>query len=135
MLADMGRTSVQCARVVGTGHVSAQWETICQHHQDDLPGIRELHKGSLNLRLIGGKSYVPPGDAAAKALARLRGQSGGNHISTRAKIIELNGHPVEMWIYRGGHPDTDLELLSRTLPLSEMGVTANSSVTAIIEEN
>jgi CTP-dependent riboflavin kinase len=118
-----------------TGHVGSNWGTICDHHEDELPGIRGFTPGSFNLTLREPRTYVPPRDREFKEKARRKGQSGGNPISPLARVIELNGKPVEARLYRGGHPDDSLELLSPIRLRDFLGVTDGTEVAVIIEED
>lgn len=117
-----------------TGHVASHWATICDHHEGELTGIRGFTPGSFNLKLRDPRTYAPPRDRELKEEARKRGQCGGNHISQFAKVRELNGKPVEAWLYRGGHPNDSLELLSRIRLRDFLGVADGAEVIVIIEE-
>ncbi len=99
----------------GYGYASNHWEQICAEHEEEFPQIRQCHPGTFNVRMEA--PYKPPGEDEYRRMARERGQTtgryaDGNHLSPRAKVIEINGKPVEAWIYRGGHDNTSLELLS-----------------------
>ena len=118
-----------------TRHVSSNWATICDHHDGELPAIREFAPGSFNLTLLDPRKYVPPRDRELKDESRRRGQSGGNHISKFAKIVALDGKPVEAWIYRGGHPDNSIELLSKVRLRDFLGASNGVIVLVTIEEH
>ncbi len=130
------RVILKCVyRGKATGHVSTHWATICDHHESELPGIRNFIPGSFNLILQEPRTYVPPNDHKFREEARHRGQREGNHISPLAKVIELNGRPVEAWLYRGGHPDDSVELLSKIRLKDFLGVLEGTEVIVSIEEH
>jgi hypothetical protein len=98
-------------------HVSSRWAQICADHEEEFPEIRQCFPGTFNIALS--EQYLPPNEAVLRKQAKMRGQSvgryvDGNHVSPHAKVVEINGKPVEAWIYRGGHLSRPvLELLSR----------------------
>jgi hypothetical protein len=50
-------------------------------------------------------------------------------------VIEINGKSLTAWLYRGGHPDTFLELVS-TVKLSEhLGVRHGDALSIVIEQS
>jgi len=57
----------------------------------------------------------------------------GNHISPRAKVIEINGHHIEAWIYRGGHGHHVLELIARECISSRFDISDGDTVHLRIE--
>jgi CTP-dependent riboflavin kinase len=118
-----------------TGHVGGNWSTICSHHEHELPEIRQFEAGSFNLKLRDPRTYVPPRDREFKEEARQRGQSGGNHISPLAKAVEVNGKVIEAWLYRGGHPDDTIELLSKIGLKKLLDIAHGAEVVVTIEEN
>jgi hypothetical protein len=98
-------------------HVSSTWSQICAEHEEEFSTIRSCHPGTFNVAVVGAAGYAPPGDKEYRTKAKERGKSveryiDGNHLSPRAKVIEINGKQVEAWIYRGGHPNSVLELIS-----------------------
>ncbi|MBN1550395.1 hypothetical protein JW979_02950 [bacterium] len=105
----------------GKRFVKEHWQQVCNDCQE-FPQIRECCPGTFNIRLTSG-DYKPPGDEKFREMARKRGKSvkryeHGNHVSPTARVTEINGIEVVVWIYRGGHfrnkmPDNSiLELLS-----------------------
>jgi hypothetical protein len=55
-------------------------------------------------------------------------------LSPRAKVIQINGSNVEAWIYRGGHPDSILELISPDRLSDRLGVKSGDGVSLVILE-
>jgi hypothetical protein len=131
------RIVLKCQYVDGIKSVSSNWNAICEDHESELPGIRKLKPGSFNLKLIEPTRYTPPGDLGFKEAAMRSGRSLrsgkdiGQHISLRAKVIEMNGIAVEAWIYRGGLSESSLELLSQPLQ-ALLGVVAGATITAVV---
>ena len=118
-----------------TGHVGRNWVTICSHHENELPEIRQFEQGSFNLKLRDPQSYEPPKEREYKAEARLRGQHDGNHISQLAKVVELNGKAVEARFYRGGHPNNTIELLSKVRLKELLDIRHGAEVIVVVVEN
>lgn len=118
-----------------TGHVGGNWATICSHHENELPEIRQFEKGSFNLMLRTPQTYEPPKDRENKDEARQRGQRDGNHISQLAKVVELNGKAVEARFYRGGHPNDTIELLSKVRLKELLSIGHGAEVIVVVEEN
>jgi hypothetical protein len=118
------------------GTVANEWERICKQHQAEFPCIRTLHPGTFNLLLT--ERYDPPDDNRYREMAKKRGLQyliDGNHIAPCARVIEIDGHRVQCWIYRGGHGNEPvLELLSH-YPLGRaLEISENQNVKIIIEE-
>jgi hypothetical protein len=90
--------------------------------------------------MINGTSYAPPDDSQYRRRAMRRGRpvrryEDGNHLSPRAKVIEMNGKPVEAWIYRGGHRKRPvLELVSDRRLAEYLTLNDGDAVTALIIE-
>ena len=122
----------------GYESASRNWKTICAEHEDEFPQIHECQPGTVNVIL--NSPYIPPEDAKYRQMARVRGQSigryrDGNHLSPLAKVIRINGKPVEAWIYRGGHRDGRvLELVSSCRVAEQFSLTASDPVTLEIVE-
>ena len=120
-------------------HVSSNWAQICADHEEEFPEIRACHPGTFNVVLA--NSYRPPDDDALRQKARARGLSvrryvDGNHVSPTAKVVEINGKPVDAWIYRGGHGGRPVvELLSRLALADYLRLSDGSSVSLIIVEH
>jgi hypothetical protein len=121
-------------------HVSTHWDQIKADHEEEFPQIHLCHPGTFNMVMTDGAPYTPPDDSEYRRRAKARGRpvkryEDGNHLSPRAKVIQMNGKTVEAWIYRGGHRDRPvLELVSRC-PLAEhLAVHNGDAVTALIVE-
>lgn len=89
--------------VRGFGFASTHWEQICADHQMQFPRIGQCYPGTLNITLDDGSAYAPPEEDKYRPT---------NYISPRAKVIEINGIALDAWIYRGGHGNEVLELIS-----------------------
>ena len=97
-------------------HASEHWSQLCGDHDQEFPKIHACFPGTFNVLLNPDSLYDPPCDAAYRERAQARGRAvgryeDGNHLSPQAKIVAINGIPVEAWIYRGGH---------RTIPILEL---------------
>lgn len=109
---------VRGQKVSGFGSSSRQWSLICSDHVEEFPMITEMHAGTFNVKLDRNCPYRPPDDskyikmAKERGVALGRGYGAGNHISPRAKVIEINGHHIEAWIYRGHNSAHVLELIT-----------------------
>ena len=105
-----------------SGHASTTWPVICSEHTQEFPRIERCVPGTFNVELDG--EYRPPEDQRWRKSEKKRGAPigryiDGNHLSPTARIIKMNGRTCEAWIYRGGHPNTFLELISEA-NLSEL---------------
>jgi hypothetical protein len=116
-------------------HVSTHWEQVCADHEDEFPEIRQCSPGTFNVLITDTLAYVPPGEAEYRSRATERGRSvkryeDGNHLSPRAKMIEINKKPVEAWLYRGGHRSRPvLELVSRCRLVEHFSVRDGDALT------
>jgi hypothetical protein len=128
------KINLRCRYTDGLGYVHQHWSTICSDHERELPQIRQFAVGTFNLLLLEPKAYAPPHDREFKEVAKQCGQSVGQHISRLAKVVELNGKAVEAWIYRGGHSDCTIELLSRERLKEFLGVKSGAEVFVTVEE-
>src|SRR5258706_12844816 len=77
-------------------HVSSRWPQIRAGHEEEFRAIRKFHPGTFNVILICPDAYEPPGETEYRTKARERGRSvgrsiDGNHLSPRAKVVEVNG--------------------------------------------
>lgn len=123
-----------------TRHVSSHWDQVCADHEEEFPAIRECYPGTFNVVLHAGERYTPPGESAYRDRAKARGRpvgryEHGNHMSPRARVVEMNGKPVEAWIYRGGHPaGAVIELISFVPLASTVGLQDQDIVTLLIDE-
>jgi CTP-dependent riboflavin kinase len=109
----------------GSGWVSSNWENICSKHEEEFPRIRHCYPGTFNIKLD--SPYEPPDENNYK-------QRASNYLSPRAKVIEINGNAVEMWIYRGGHPNTILELVLLCQLAHHLSLCHGAAITATILE-
>ena len=101
----------------GTRSSTRNWSQICADHVEEFPLIQEMECGTFNVALEVGCNYRPPDDTKYEQMARNRGCSvdrygDGNHISPRAKVIEINEQSFEAWIYRGHNQARVLELIA-----------------------
>jgi CTP-dependent riboflavin kinase len=101
--------------VSGCGYASPNWARIRSDHEEEFPKIRLCRPGTFNVWVD--TPYRPPSEDEYRRRARQRGQrdgryADGNHLSPLAKVVEINRKPAEAWIYRGGHGDEFLELVS-----------------------
>jgi hypothetical protein len=121
----------------GIGNASKTWADVCAANEKEFSRIRKCHPGTFNVELADDKMYKPPGDDEYNAAARKRpGARDGNHISPRAKVVAMNGTPVDAWIYRGelrGRGDNIIELLAER-PLLDLTVAPDRTVVLEIEE-
>ncbi len=124
----------QCEDAHGT--VGKQWDRICTQHKDEFPYIQTLERGTFNVVIDENTPYEPPRDAQYRHIAKQRGASygDGNHISPEARVISINAIRVQSWIYRGGHGNKTLELLSVYMLAKHLRITPDSPVVMEIEE-
>jgi hypothetical protein len=118
---------------------AAHWRQICNEHSEEFSRISTCHPGTFNLILTQPKEYAPPGDLQYRIKAKERGKAVGryvygNHLSPRARVIQINGKDVEAWIYRGGHPDSVLELISPDHLAAKLGVKSGDALSLVILE-
>lgn len=127
-------TGGQCEDAHGT--VAKQWDRICAQHGDEFPYIRSLKSGTFNVVINEQTPYEPPRDAQYRHIAKQRGDGygDGNHISPEARVISINAIRVQSWIYRGGHGNKTLELLSVYLLAEHLRIPPDSPVVIEIEE-
>lgn len=124
----------------GTKHTSTNWNQICADHEEEFPLIRECVSGTFNISMTGEQEYIPPNDSEYRTKAKKRGESvkryeHGNHLASRAKVIEINGQKVEAWIYRGGNPEPSiLELISRQRLAEYLNIQPEDELTVLIKE-
>jgi CTP-dependent riboflavin kinase len=122
----------------GTQHSSSHWAQVCADHEDEFPLICECAEGTFNVCMTG-DVYVPPNDEDYRLLAKERGRTvgryeDGNHLSPRAKVVQINGKHVEAWIYRGGHNKSVLELVSRKKLVELLNLTDGEQITVVVME-
>jgi hypothetical protein len=124
---------------LGTRHVSAHWNQVCLDHRDEFSSIGRCAKGTFNVLLDA--PYVPPGEEQYRQKARERGKTtegryrDGNHISPRVRVVEVNGHRVQAWIYRGGHGDQPvIELISEKELAPFLQVKKGDRLIVVLEE-
>jgi hypothetical protein len=109
-------------------------------HEEEFPTIHECHPGTFNIILRAGERYTPPGESAYIDRAKARGRTvgryeDGNHLSPLARVVEINGKPVEAWIYHGGHnAGAVIELISRVPLAATIGLQDQDIVTLLIDE-
>jgi CTP-dependent riboflavin kinase len=110
----------------GFKYAATNWEQICRDHETEFRQIRGCHPGTFNITLEA--VYTPPGED------RYRTPERRNYISPCAKIVEINGKQIDAWIYRGGHNDTNLELLAAFKLADELCLAEGDKVTLIVVE-
>ena len=124
----------------GSGYSSSNWEQICADHEMEFPCIRQCFPGTLNVELP--EIYEPPEQERYKRMAKERGANqqppwyiNGNHVSPRAKVIEINGKAFEAWIYCGGHHRKPvLELISKSKIAQELSLKDHDQVMLLVAE-
>jgi len=129
---------VKGRKAKGTESSTRNWPQICADHVEEFSQIMEMHEGTFNVALEQNCTYRPPRDDDYLKMAKVRGipvrrYGDGNHISPRAKVIEINGIPIEAWIYRGGHGPRVLELISRENISTSFGISDGDTVHLKIE--
>lgn len=122
----------------GTRSSTRNWPQICSDHVEEFPQIRQMQKGTFNVALEQGCNYRPPGDSKYEQMARDRGNSvnrygDGNHISPRAKVVEVNDQPFEAWIYRGHNKLHVLELIAYKRISETFGISDGDKVLLTVE--
>ena len=90
--------------------------------------------------MAGSPEYFPPDDLEYRKRAKKRGEpvkryEHGNHLSPRARVIEINGQEIAAWIYRGGNPERHiLELVSAQRLAEHLSIQNGDKLTVVIME-
>ncbi len=116
--------------VSGWRSASENWDDdIVANQKDDLPTIEEMCRGTFNIRLIEPAEYTPAD------IPQIRARKGGSCISRLAKVTQINGSPIEAFIYDGGWPPNTIELIARVNISQTLGLSLEDSVTVVIQED
>jgi len=115
--------------VSGWQSASSNWiEDIVANQKDEFPMISEMYKGTFNIRLIDPVEYVPAD------IPLMRAKKNRSCISKIAKIITINGSPIEAFIYNGGWASDTIELISTINISQSLGLSLEDTVTIEVQE-
>jgi len=93
------------------------------------PRIRRMAVGTFNIRLSSPCRYEP---SDIPALREANGDQ--SCISQAARVVEINGRPIEAWIYDGGWPDDTVELLSEVRLAETLAIVPGDRVVLVVHE-
>ena len=116
--------------VEGWGSATPDWRgRICPMQEKLFPRIHQMAVGTFNVRLTSPARYEP------SDIPALRSANGDQScISQTARVVEINGRPIEAWIYDGGWPDDTVELLSEATLAKTLGVAPGDKIVFVVHE-
>ena len=114
--------------IPGDGTVKKIWESLSEGHSHEFPKIKECCPGTFNVCIENLPNEMPPDDEKYRTLG------GGTYISSRVRVVKMNGKEVIAWLYRGGHEGKPIwELLSEKNLKELLGVEHGADITLTIE--
>ena len=92
----------------GWNSASDNWDLdIVPNQGKTFPEIKDMYKGTFNIKLTEPREYVP-GD-----ISEIRAKNGNRScISNLCIVTSINKTPIEAYIYNGGWPSDTIELIA-----------------------